>query len=136
VNDSLQLYRYLNGRKLTFPLDKLLSAFGSHVNLADGQSGLFPLRFEGGGTLLHVDPDANRTYVVEFRPLPQSREFWERMLFMMQSDNIMLVSCKADGPLYANPTAPEHFSREMASWGISPILVSSVEDILQSLKIG
>jgi len=130
---TLRLYRYFHGRFATISLDSLIFCFEPHVLDVAKRFGEIRMHFECGDAVFHVDSCATRTFTVAIPDPPESHEFWKCLLFLMESDRIMLASDNASGPVYANADTPNHFPRAFPEQNLQPICVQSVDELLQAL---
>lgn len=115
-SDAL-LLRYLNGRMVSFHLDKLLSAFEPfHSGIVDSQ-GTVPLRFPGFADVyeLRLGPSAvtsGAVFGLRLRLPIDAPGFWFCVHCVMRDDYVaLLAASKAGGIFYSNPGTPDHSPR-------------------------
>ncbi|MCD0458593.1 hypothetical protein [Roseiconus lacunae] len=107
------LQRYLNGRFVSFHLDRLLPAFDPfHSGIVDS-SGTVPLRFPGFDETyeLRLGPSASSSGVVFALDLQLpilAPGFWFCIHCVMRDDYVALISPTAQGIIYAHPDTPKH----------------------------
>lgn len=107
------LQRYLNGRFVSFHLDRLLPAFDLfHSGIVDS-SGTVPLRFPGFDKTyeLRLGPSASSSGVVFTLDLQLpilAPGFWFCIHSLMRDDYVALLSPTAHGIFYAHPDTPKH----------------------------
>jgi hypothetical protein len=107
------LQRYLNGRFVSFHLDRLLPAFEPfHSGIVDA-NGTVPLHFPGFDEAyeLRLGPYASSSGVVftlDLRLPILAPGFWFCVHCLMRDDYVALLSPAAHGVLYAHPDTPQH----------------------------
>ena len=107
------LLRYLNGRSVSFHLNRLLPAFDPfHSGIVDSR-GTVPLRFPGFDETyeLRLGPSASSSGVVFTVTLHlpiHAPGFWFCIHCLMRDDYVVLLSPTTRGILYAHPDTPKH----------------------------
>ena len=107
------LQRYLNGRYVSFDVDKLLPVFEPfHQGIADS-NGTVPLRFPDfpQSYELRLGSDAvdrRVTLTLDVRLPIQAPGFWFCVHCLMADDFVALLAPSARGIYYVNPETPKH----------------------------
>ena len=110
------LQRYLNGRMVSFHLDRLLSTFEPfHSGIVDAQ-GTVPLQFPGFDRVyeLRLGHSAVTTGVVFGLKLClpiDAPGFWICVHCLLRDDYVALLASTAGGIFYSNPDTPSHAPR-------------------------
>ena len=107
------LHRYLNGRFVSFDVDKLLPIFEPfHRGIAD-RDGTVPLRFPGfpDDYELRLGSDAiglRVTLTLDIRLPIHAPGFWFCVHCLMADDFVALLAPSVRGIYYVNPGTPDH----------------------------
>ncbi len=107
------LQRYLNGRFVSFDVDKLLSVFDPfHLGITD-RNGTVPLRFPNypDNYKLRLGSDAVErrvTLTLDIRLPINAPEFWYCIHCLMTDDHVVLLAPGARGIYYVNTDTPHH----------------------------
>ncbi len=112
-NHHAMLQRYLNGRMVSFHLDRLLSAFEPfHSGIVD-PSGTVPLRFPGYAVSYELRLGSSAvasgvTFTLNLRLPIEAPGFWFCVHCLMRDDYVALLAQSAHGIFYAHPETPSH----------------------------
>ncbi|WP_372719955.1 hypothetical protein [Novipirellula sp.] len=107
------LQRYLNGRFVSFDVDKLLPVFEPfHQGITD-RDGTVPLRFPGfpDNYELRLGADAvdlRVTLTLDIRLPIHAPGFWFCIHCLMAEDFVALLAPSTRGIYYVNPNTPDH----------------------------
>lgn len=112
MSEKAMLQRFLNGRFVSFDIDRLLTAFDPfHCGIVD-VIGTVPLRFPGYETQyeLRLGADAIGGVVLGLHlSLPiHAPGFWFCIHCLMREDFVALISPSLGGVYYGNKLTPEH----------------------------
>lgn len=133
------LYRFHNGRMVTFSVDRIIAIFDPYVEGFSAKPGLLDVRFDDDQEPVSIGLDADastrrRTYQVEVHKPVDCIRLWDCLYRLMLDDSVVLACASAPGPLYASRSVLPHLPASLSCPSITPVLISSASDLRNQLR--
>ena len=136
LDHSPRLFRFLNGRLVTFSVRDITDVFQACDSMFESYSKR--VVFAGmDSSWLEVDPDCDldsRTSSILVHDKTYDPRLWEIIYSLMTLDYIALLSMKPACVLYSHVDALKHFQDDIVNPRLVPTRVQSARDLIQGLR--